>query len=57
MTSASSLAQVVAALERRYPPSTAEEWDAVGLVCGDPAAPVRQKTGGSFIFQLFTNPI
>lgn len=42
MTSASSLAQVVAALERRYPPSTAEEWDAVGLVCGDPAAPVRR---------------
>ena len=42
MTSASSLAQVVAALERRYPPSTAEDWDAVGLVCGDPAAPVRR---------------
>lgn len=42
MTSASSLAQVVAALERRYPPSTAEPWDAVGLVCGDPAAPVRR---------------
>lgn len=42
MTSASSLAQVVAALERRYPPSTAEEWDAVGLVCGDLAAPVRR---------------
>ena len=42
MSSASSLAQVVAALERRYPPSTAEEWDAVGLVCGDPAAEVRR---------------
>ena len=42
MTSASTLAQVVAALERRYPPSTAEEWDAVGLVCGDPAAEVRR---------------
>ena len=42
MSSASSLAQVVAALERRYPPSTAEEWDAVGLVCGDPAAPVQR---------------
>ena len=42
MSSASSLAQVVAALERRYPPSTAEDWDAVGLVCGDPAAPVRR---------------
>ena len=42
MTSASSLAQVVTALERRYPPGTAEPWDAVGLVCGDPAAPVRR---------------
>lgn len=42
MTSASSLAQVVAALERRYPPATAEPWDAVGLVCGDPAAAVRR---------------
>ena len=42
MTSASSLAQVVAALERRYPPSTAEPWDAVGLVCGDPAARVER---------------
>ena len=42
MSSASSLAQVVAALERRYPPASAEDWDAVGLVCGDPAAPVRR---------------
>jgi dinuclear metal center YbgI/SA1388 family protein len=42
VTSASSLAQVVAALERRYPPSTAEPWDAVGLVCGEPDAPVRR---------------
>lgn len=42
MTSASSLAQVVAALERRYPLATAQEWDAVGLVCGDPSAPVRR---------------
>lgn len=40
MTSASSLAQIVSALETRYPPTTAEPWDAVGLVCGDPAAPV-----------------
>jgi dinuclear metal center YbgI/SA1388 family protein len=42
MTSASSLAQVVATLESRYPPSTAEPWDAVGLVCGDPEASVRR---------------
>jgi dinuclear metal center YbgI/SA1388 family protein len=31
---------VVAAIEARYPPDTAEEWDRVGLVVGDPAAPV-----------------
>lgn len=32
--------QVVAALERRYPPELAADWDAVGLVVGDPAASV-----------------
>lgn len=37
-----TLAQVVGALDRLYPPSTAEGWDAVGLVAGDPAAPVRK---------------
>jgi len=36
------LADVVAAVHRRYDPATAEDWDAVGLVCGDPAAPVRR---------------
>ncbi|MDM7831489.1 Nif3-like dinuclear metal center hexameric protein [Cellulomonas edaphi] len=36
------LADVVRALERRYPPGTAESWDAVGLVVGDPAEPVRR---------------
>ncbi|WP_454858271.1 Nif3-like dinuclear metal center hexameric protein [Promicromonospora soli] len=35
-----TLAQVVSALDGLYPPSTAEGWDAVGLVAGDPAAPV-----------------
>ncbi len=30
------LRDVVAALERVYPPQLAEPWDAVGLVCGDP---------------------
>lgn len=38
----STLADVVAALEQRYPPGTAQAWDAVGLVVGDPAAPVRR---------------
>ncbi|MFI2365403.1 Nif3-like dinuclear metal center hexameric protein [Promicromonospora sp. NPDC019610] len=37
-----TLAQVVATLDGLYPPSTAEGWDAVGLVVGDPAAPVRK---------------
>lgn len=42
MTSASSLARVVTLLEQRYPPETAEGWDAVGLVCGDPDSVVRR---------------
>lgn len=37
-----TLADVVAMLERRYPPATAASWDAVGTVCGDPAQPVRR---------------
>jgi dinuclear metal center YbgI/SA1388 family protein len=36
------LAQVVEALEQLYPSSLAEPWDAVGLVCGDPAAAVHK---------------
>jgi dinuclear metal center YbgI/SA1388 family protein len=40
-TGTPTLAQVVAALDSLYPPSTAEGWDAVGLVAGDPASPVR----------------
>lgn len=36
------LADVVAVLERLYPPRWAQGWDAVGLVCGDPDAPVRR---------------
>lgn len=34
------LGDVVAALHARFPPDTAEDWDRVGLVCGDPAADV-----------------
>lgn len=37
-----TLAEVVAVLERLYDPAWAREWDAVGLVCGDPDAPVRR---------------
>ncbi|MBJ8344869.1 Nif3-like dinuclear metal center hexameric protein [Antrihabitans sp. YC2-6] len=34
------LADVITALDAAYPPSLAEDWDSVGLVCGDPADPV-----------------
>ncbi len=37
-----TLAEVVDALDRHYPPRTAEAWDAVGLVAGDPEQPVRR---------------
>lgn len=37
-----TLADVVRLLDRRYPPGTAESWDRVGLVAGDPAQPVRR---------------
>ncbi len=36
------LADVVGFLEHLYPPSWAESWDAVGLVCGDPASLVHR---------------
>jgi dinuclear metal center YbgI/SA1388 family protein len=36
------LSDVVNALERLYPPRTAESWDAVGLACGDPDAEVSR---------------
>lgn len=37
-----TLADVTAALDGLYPPSLAEPWDAVGLVCGDPASSVTR---------------
>jgi dinuclear metal center YbgI/SA1388 family protein len=37
-----SVATAVAALEAAYPPGLAQDWDAVGLVCGDPDEPVRR---------------
>lgn len=42
MSEAPTLGRVVEALESLYPPSTAEGWDAVGLVVGDPGHPVRK---------------
>ena len=32
---------VVALLDRHYPAATAQDWDAVGLVCGEPSASAR----------------
>ncbi|WP_091291608.1 Nif3-like dinuclear metal center hexameric protein [Micromonospora halophytica] len=37
-----TVADVVAALERRYPRAWAEEWDRVGLVLGEPTTAVRR---------------
>jgi dinuclear metal center YbgI/SA1388 family protein len=37
-----ALADVVRVLEQMYDPAWARDWDAVGLVCGDPDAPVRR---------------
>jgi dinuclear metal center YbgI/SA1388 family protein len=37
-----NVADVVRAIEARWDPRWAEPWDAVGLVCGDPDAPVRR---------------
>ncbi len=39
---APTLAHVTEALDVLYPPALAEVWDAIGLVVGDPAAPVRR---------------
>jgi dinuclear metal center YbgI/SA1388 family protein len=36
-----ALGEVIAALDARYDPALAEDWDAVGLVCGDPDEAVR----------------
>ncbi|OKL47319.1 Nif3-like dinuclear metal center hexameric protein [Boudabousia liubingyangii] len=37
-----TLAEVRTILDSLYPPELAEDWDRVGLICGDPAAPVRR---------------
>jgi dinuclear metal center YbgI/SA1388 family protein len=36
------LRDVTALMDRWYPPALASDWDAVGLVCGDPEQPVRR---------------
>lgn len=37
-----TVASAVAVLERAYPPALAQDWDAVGLTCGDPGDEVRR---------------
>jgi dinuclear metal center YbgI/SA1388 family protein len=37
-----TIADAVSVLDDLYPPSTAESWDAVGLVCGDPGDPISR---------------
>ena len=41
-TDRTTLADVIAVLERAYPPRLAETWDHVGLVAGDPGAEVTK---------------
>lgn len=38
----STVADIRQVLDTAYPPYLAEKWDAVGLICGDPQAPVRK---------------
>lgn len=40
--STTTLADVTRILDGFYPPSTAQSWDAVGLVTGDPQQPVER---------------
>lgn len=42
MVTAPLLSDVIAVADRLWDPAWAESWDAVGLVCGDPAAPVHR---------------
>lgn len=37
-----AVAELIAALEEWFDPRTAEPWDAVGLVCGDPGEPAQR---------------
>jgi len=41
-TSGATVADAVTALDAAYPPGLAQDWDAVGLVCGDPAEPATR---------------
>ena len=36
------LSDVIGALDAAYPPGLAQDWDSVGLVCGDPGDDVTR---------------
>jgi dinuclear metal center YbgI/SA1388 family protein len=38
------LCDVIAVLDGAYPPGLAQDWDSVGLVCGDPSDPIESVT-------------
>jgi dinuclear metal center YbgI/SA1388 family protein len=38
------LADIIELLDAAYPPQLAQDWDSVGLVCGDPSEPVETVT-------------
>lgn len=42
MTEPLALREVIRVLDELFPPGAAQEWDAVGLVAGDPTQPVRR---------------
>jgi dinuclear metal center YbgI/SA1388 family protein len=37
-----NVSDVCTLLDRHFPPETAEDWDSVGLICGDPSATVKR---------------
>ncbi len=37
-----SVSDICAILDRHFPPETADSWDSVGLICGDPSATVKR---------------
>jgi dinuclear metal center YbgI/SA1388 family protein len=39
-----SLSDVIDVLDAAYPPRLAQDWDSVGLVCGDPSEPIESVT-------------
>ncbi|MGV0835300.1 Nif3-like dinuclear metal center hexameric protein [Mycolicibacterium thermoresistibile] len=38
------LADIINVLDEAYPPHLAQDWDSVGLVCGDPSEPIESVT-------------